>query len=199
MMSLAKPWQGEELCRRGAGRAHLTFPGKLALSDGNFACMLEDLSLGGARISCSRKTETGREVWLEFDRFKVFGTIAWAHGSQYGINFEERIPKRIVLEMQGYAANIEEYDKHQSMIEAKSHVLGEDHVVRSPLMRRLDVVGPTNRANFSDCPRCERGDPCSTHRGQKHFNPTQIARTAFYLAFAALIGAALGIVSLLLR
>lgn len=198
MMALAETWQGDESCRREAGRAILSFPGKLALSDGNFDCVLEDLSLGGACISCDREIEAGREVWLKFDRFKVFGTIAWCHDRQYGIEFEERIPKSIVLEMQGYAVNFDDYEKHQGMVAAKAHVIGEGQIVRSPLMRLLDVVGPINREKFSGCPQCERGDPCSTHCGQKRFKRAQFTRVAFYLTLAALIGAITGIGSLLL-
>jgi hypothetical protein len=197
MMALAEPLQGDESCRRGAGRAPLAFPAKLALSDGNFNCVLEDLSLGGARISCDRSIEPGREIWLKFDRYNVFGTSAWFHDGECGIEFEERIPKRIVLEMQEYAANPEEYEKHQSIIEAEAHVLGAGPDMRSPLMRLLDVVGPISREKFSECPQCERGDPCSTHCGQKRFKRAQFVRAAFYLALAALIGAASGIVSVL--
>ena len=197
MTALAESWQGDESCRRVAGRALLAFPGKLALSEGNFDCVVEDLSLGGARISCNRKMEPGREVWLKFDRFKVFGTLTWCHDGQYGIEFEERIPKSIVLEMQGYAANFEEYDRHQGTAAAKAYVVGEGQVVRSPLMRLLDVVGPISREKFSDCPQCERGDPCSTHCGQKRFKRAQAMRVVFYLASAALIGAMTGIGSLL--
>ena len=176
----------------------MSFPGKLALSDGDFDCVLEDLSLSGARVSCNRDIEPGRGVWLKFDRFKVFGTIARSRGGQYGIEFDERIPKSILLEMQGYAANFAEYDRHQCMAEARAYVVGEGHhVVRSPLMRLLDVVGPISREKFSECPQCERGDRCSTHCGQKRFERAQSAWVAFYLALAALIGAATGIFSLL--
>lgn len=197
MMALAEAWQDDESCRRVAGRALLAFPGKLALSEGNFKCVLEDLSLGGARISCDRKIESGREVWLNFDRLKAFGTITWSHGCKYGIEFEERIPKSIILEMQGYAVDLEAYDKHQGMVAAKAYVIGEGKVVRSPLMRLLDVVGPISREEFSDCTQCERGDVCSTHCGHKKFKRVQLIRVVFYLGLAAMTGAATGIGSLL--
>ena len=167
------------------------------LSEGKFDCVLEDLSLGGARISCDRKIESGREAWLKFDRFKVFGTITWVHGRQYGIEFEERIPKSVIMEMQSFAADYEAYEKHQGTVEAKAYVIGEGRVVRSPLMRLLDVVGPISRQKFSDCPQCDRGEPCSAHCGHKKFKRAQIKQALIYLALGALIGAVTGIGSLL--
>ena len=196
MMVLAQDWQDEESCRRGVGRAILAFPGKLMLSEGKFDCVLEDLSLGGARISCDRKIDSGREIWLKFDRFEVFGTITWVHGRQYGVEFEERVPKSIIIEMQSYAADYEAYEKRQGTDEAKAYVIGEGRVVRSPLMRLLDVVGPISRKEFSDCPQCDRSDPCSTHCGHKKFKRARIKQAVFYLALSALIGALTGIGSL---
>ena len=196
-MVLAEAGHGAEANRRTAGRAHLAFPSKLALSEGDFKCLLEDLSLGGARISCDRKIECGREIWLGFDRYKLFGTITWVHGREYGIEFDERIPKSIILEMQGYAADYEAYDEHQGMVAARAYVVGEGQVLHSPLMRLLDVVGPINREKFSECPNCERGDVCAQHCGHKKFKRAQLTRIAFYFSLAALTGAVIGIGSLL--
>lgn len=193
MSALAEAGLDDESNRRNTGRANLSFPSKLALSDGNFKCVLEDLSLGGARVSCDRKIESGREVWLIFDRFKVFGTIAWLHGPEYGIEFEQHIPKAIILEMQGHAVDLDAYDKDQGLVAAKAYVIGEGQTPRSPLMRLLDVAGPISREKFSECPECERGDICSTHCGQKKFKRAELLRILFYLALAAITGAVTGI------
>ena len=174
----------------------MAFPGKLVLSEGTFDCVLEDLSLGGAGVSCDREIESGRELWLKFDRFEVFGTITWAHGHQYGIEFEERIPKSVILEMQGYAVDLDDYEKQQGRVAAKAYVVGEGRVVRSPLMRLLDVVSPIDHKRFSNCPQCERGDPCSIHCGHKKFKRAKLIRVVFYLALAALFGAVTGVGSL---
>lgn len=196
MVALAETRHDDGACRRAAGRAHLAFPGKLELSEGNFECVLEDLSLSGARISCDHKLKAGRPVWLSFDRSKVFGTITWSRGREHGIEFEERIPKSIILEMRGYASDIEAYDKHQGIVAAKTYVFGEGEVVRSPLMRLLEVVGPISRETYSACPECERGDACSTHCGHKKFRRAQFVRVVFYLCLAAISGAAIGVGSL---
>lgn len=198
MMALSVTIQDDGSCRRQIGRAHLAFPAKVALSEGDFECVLEDLSLGGARISCKRRIESGREVWLKFDRFQVFGLIAWCCDNQYGVVFEERIPKTVLLEVQGFSVDLDAYENHQGLIAARAHVLGEDRVGRSRLMRLLDVIGPISREAFSACPQCERGDPCSIHCGHKKFKRAQLVRGAFCMALAALIGGAIGIGSLLL-
>lgn len=199
MGAFAKVRQEGDSNRRNVGRAVLSFPSKLALSEGNFSCVLEDISLGGARISCDRKIESGRELWLKFDRFNIFGTISWSHGREYGIEFEERIPKAIILEIQGCASDLETYEEHQGMVAAKAYVLGEGRVLRSPLMRLLDVVSPITREEFSECPQCDRGDVCSTHCGQKRFKRSQLLRVLFYLGLAVLTGTVIGIGSLMLE
>jgi hypothetical protein len=193
MMVLAQDWQDEESCRREVARAILAFPGKLLLSEGTFDCVLDDLSLGGARFSCNRKIDSGREVWLKFDRFEVFGTVTWVHGRQYGVEFEQRLAKSVIIEMRSYAADYEAYEKHQGTEEAKAYVIGEGRVVRSPLMRLLDVVGPINRKEFSACLQCARGESCSTHCGHKKFRRARIKQAVLYLALGAVIGAATGI------
>jgi hypothetical protein len=191
--------QDDESCRRDAGRAQLHFPGKLALSDGNYDCVLEDLSLGGARISSDRTIEHGREVWLKFDRFEVFGTVTWARGGQYGIEFEERLPKSVILEMQGYAVDFDDYEAYQGKMAAKAHVYGDGQApLRSPLMRLLEVVGPIDRKEYAECVECESGISCAVHCGHKKYKRAQLLRVVFYLALAALIGAAIGIGSVLL-
>lgn len=197
MMALAETRQDEVFCRRTVGRALLAFPCKLELPEGSFKCVLEDLSLSGARINCDHKIESKRQAWLIFDRFKAFGTITWSHGLEYGIEFESHIPKYIILEMQEHAVDLEAYDRQHGMLAAKDYVIGDTRVVRSPLMRLLDIVGPISRERFSDCPECERGVVCSTHCGHKKFKRVQLIRVLFYLGLAAMTGAAIGVASLL--
>ena len=197
MMALGEPRQDDGYCRRTVGRALLSFPCKLELSEGNFKCVLEDLSLSGARINCSRKIEPGRQAWLIFDRFKVFGTITRCDGLEYGMEFEEHIPKGILLEMRKHAVDLEAYGRQHGMVAAKNYVIGETRIVRSPLMRLLDIVGPISREQFSDCPDCQSGVVCSVHCGHKKFRRVQLIRAAFYLGLAAMTGAAVGAGSLL--
>jgi len=174
----------------------LAFPCKLELPEGRFKCVLEDLSLSGARINCDHKIEPKRQAWLIFDRYKVFGTITWCHGHEYGIEFEAHIPKYIILEMQEYALDLEAYDRQHGMVAAKDYVVGETRIVRSRLMRLLDVVGPISREKFSDCPECDSGVVCTAHCGHKKFKRVQLIRVLFYLGLAAITGAAIGAGSL---
>ncbi len=176
----------------------LAFPGKLALSDGNFDCIVEDLSLGGARITCFRAITPDREAWLKFDRFTVFGTISWRDGNDYGVAFEEPLPKRVILEMRENAADISGYEKRQATLAAKGHVIGDGEVGRSRFMRMLDVIGPIDRTAYSACPQCEEGIPCVRHCGHKQQRRAKRLRIAALLVLAAAIGAATGIVSTLL-
>jgi len=197
MSEVATEISPEDLaCRRGNGRASLSFPTAIMLSNGQFPCTLEDISLGGARISTNHKLEPGRSMWLKLDEYEAFGTVAWASDGEYGIEFEDRLPKVVVMQMQGFSVNLDEYEAAQCRGAAKDWVVGEGRVTKSPLMRLLDVVSPKSREEFSSCAQCDSGFPCATHCGHKRFRSYKRAhrmRITLYLGLAAIIGALLGI------
>lgn len=188
-------------CRRGNGRAPVSFPTAIMLSDGQFPCTLEDISLGGARIRIDRRLEPGRSLWLKLDEHEAFGTVAWASDGEVGIEFEDRLPKAIVLQMQGYSVDLEEYEAAQCRRAAKDWAVGEGRVTKSPLMRLLEVVSPKSRDDFSACAKCDNGDPCLVHCGHKRYRQYRNAhrvRVVLYLALAAIVGALVGIGSVLI-
>lgn len=172
------------------------------LPDGNFPCELEDLSLGGACIRTGHRLERGRTVWIKLDNYEAFGTVIWAKDGRYGIEFEDRLPKVVVMQMQGHAVDPEEYEAAQSRRAARSWVVGEARAPKSRLIRLLDVLGPVSRDNFASCVQCDNGEPCLTHCGHKQYRQHrngQRWRAGLFLGFAAAIGALIGIGSNLIR
>ena len=179
----------------------MSFPSSILLSEGKYPCKLEDLSLGGARVSTDYKLERGRSLWLKLDKLEVFGTVTWAKDGEYGIEFEERLPKVVVMQMQGFSVDMEEYEAAQGRLAARDWVVGSSTPTKSRLMRLLDVVSPKSRDAFASCAQCDRGEPCSAHCGHKQYREyrrIQGFRTAFYLGLAAVAGAIIGIGSELL-
>ncbi|MCB2080045.1 MAG: PilZ domain-containing protein [Novosphingobium sp.] len=181
--------------RREVGRAYVAFPAKLSLSDGDLSCMIEDLSLSGARVRTGYAVELGREVWLKFDRHKVFGLVTWSDGDQCGIMFDERIPKDALLDIQGYSGDLEAYDKRQGLLAARAHVLNDSETLSAEQLRLLG----THRIGYSACPRCAEGRACGIHVSPNNSGGVPLARVALYLAIAALVGTAIGVASILVR
>lgn len=184
-------------CDRRDGRAPLSFPCSVMLSDGKFPCELLNLSLGGARIRTDRTLETGRTLWISLDEYQAFATVTWGKDGEYGLAFEDRLPKVIVMQMQGFSVNREEYEAAQSERAARNWALGdENRAPKSRLIRLLDVLGPKPRDTFASCAQCDSGKPCPTHCGHKQYRKHKNAyrsRVILYLGGAAIIGALLGI------
>ena len=182
---------------RRDGRAPLSFPCTIVLPDGKFPCELKDISLGGARIRADCKLEQGRTLWLTFDEYEAFATVMWARGGEYGVKFEDRLPKVIVMKVQGYSVDMDEYQAAQGRRAAKSWVNGEESSPpKSPLIRLLEVVGPRSRDKFASCAKCDNGEPCAAHCGYKQYRKQKgeyRVRAIAYLGLAAILGALLGI------
>ncbi|MGD9811184.1 MAG: PilZ domain-containing protein [Sphingobium sp.] len=184
-------------CPRRDGRASLSFPCRIMLSDGNFSCELKDLSLGGARIATSRRLQPGRSLWLKLDDYEAFATVMWVGEGECGIEFEDRLPKVVVMRVQGYSVDLDEYEAAQSQRAARNWVVGEEgRPPKSPLIRLLDVLGPKRRDAFAFCADCDSGEPCQTHCGHKQFRRYRASyrvRAILYLALAAVAGVLIGI------
>lgn len=176
----------------------MSFPTAIVLSEGKFPCKLEDLSLGGARITTDRKLEAGRTLWLKLDKLEVFGVVSWAKDGECGIEFEQRLPKVVVMQMQGYSVDLDEYEAAQGRLAARDWVVGDPRPTKSRLMRLLDVVSPKGRDSFAYCARCDMGEPCEVHCGHKQFRAYRRAqgmKTIYFFAAAAVAGAIVGIAS----
>jgi len=99
-------------CRRWDGRAPMDIPARLMLSGSNEACLLEDLSMGGARIAMPGPPRCGAEAFLEFGTYQVYCSVVWVRGEECGIKFDQRLPKQVIIQMREFARNVD-------LIEAK--------------------------------------------------------------------------------
>jgi len=116
---------GEMPCRRWNGRAVLSLPARLMLPMGEYDCLLEDLSLGGACIHIATAPRLGATAILKFGDHALFCTISWVKGQQCGLKFMERLPKDVVMRMQWLAANIEDYENERSIQAARNWSTGK--------------------------------------------------------------------------
>jgi hypothetical protein len=76
--------------RRQAARVRLALPGKVILITGHHACLLEDLSQTGARVTVSgTPPRVGDDVVLMVNGVEAFGTVVWQSGAGVGLCFEQ--------------------------------------------------------------------------------------------------------------
>lgn len=186
-------------CRRRVGRAAISLPCAAILVDGKVPCMIEEISLDGARIRISHPLDPGRTLWLKLDAYEVFATTIWGKKHSYGIEFDDPLPKVVLLQIQGHAVNLKHYEMALSERAAKNWVMGgAARPSRSPLIRMLDVLGPKTRHDFAPCIPCETGEPCPVHCGHKQFRRYRKAyrtRAARYFTLAAIVGIIVGVAS----
>jgi hypothetical protein len=83
--------------KRRHARLRVRLPAKLITLDGEFRVVLCDLSTGGARVGKPGLFLAGGEAVLLWDRFEVFGTLAWCRSGLFGVHFEAPIAKEWVM------------------------------------------------------------------------------------------------------
>ncbi|HEX9807723.1 MAG TPA: PilZ domain-containing protein [Alteraurantiacibacter sp.] len=118
------PGDANMTCRRWDGRAPMDIPARLMLTNGTEPCLLEDLSMGGARIALDSPPKTGAEGFLKFGRYEVFATVVWTRGGECGVEFERRLPKEVIIEMREFARNIDQLEASQLRNAAKGWSTG---------------------------------------------------------------------------
>ena len=127
-------------CLRTYGRADVTLRGYLDSPLGRTPCSIRDLSLGGARVETEQKLAPDQSIWLSLGKLRIFGTVKWVRGNLVGIQFEEKLPKSIVLNLRGEAVDPEALAEMEAMLAAQSWVIGAP-VDRPKSVRLADVLG----------------------------------------------------------
>jgi hypothetical protein len=166
---------------------------------GRVRCVTRDISLGGAQLEADEPIEVGTSLWLAMHKLRVFGIVQWARGKVIGVQFEEKLPKAIVLNLRGENVDPAELEEIEAILEAKNWVVGSRTElsgglrpadVKSSRMRGprtvmdLGVMSPRQRLSMIE----GRGQEKSGNRRQ----------ALLFVLASALIGAAAGIGSLIL-
>lgn len=199
-MNSAEPSDSDEeiACRRSYGRAEITVRTRLATTQGKVSGQILDLSLGGARLESDRAIAPGASVWLALQKLDVFATVQWARGKVIGVQFEEKLPKALVLSMRAESLDPEVLEAIEAERQARHWVTGTP--VNCPgTLRPADILGARNRSRAAlTRPAGVRIRPfiqglCrvakANQRGER--------RTWLLMPGAAVLGALLGIVSAL--
>ena len=74
--------------RRLHRRCSVLMSGTLVVDGEPHDCVVKNLSLGGARLSCDHPLAADLPVMLDIKRFGVFpATVVWRHNGEYGLRF----------------------------------------------------------------------------------------------------------------
>ncbi|MGY6552877.1 MAG: PilZ domain-containing protein [Erythrobacter sp.] len=170
-------------CLRTYGRMDVALRGYLESPFGRTLCSIRDLSLGGARIETEQTLVTGQSIWLCLMKLKIFGTVKWVQGNLVGIQFEEKLPKSVVLNLRGEVVDSEALAETEAMLAAQNWVIGTP-INRPKSIRMADVLG-------EQAPESSLSKKAPIDRGSNR-------RAAAVIAFSAAIGLLIGLGSMLI-
>lgn len=191
--------EGKASCLRSYGRAMVALPTSLETPHGRVRCLVVDLSLGGARLEADQAIEPGASLWLVLHKLRVFGTVQWARGKAIGIQFEEKLPKTLVLSLRGDRVDPKALEEVESMLVAQNWVIGTP--IRRPKSVRLaDVLGARHEGAEASSRSGVVGTLLSVSDSREGTNAeTGIGRRALLLIiFSAVMGSLIGLGSVVL-
>lgn len=177
----------------------MALPTKIETPVGPISCLVLDVSLGGARIETDQSFEIGESLWLVLHKVKAFGTVQWVKGNLIGIQFEERLPKPLVMSLRGEPVDPKELEAVEAMLVAQEWVAGTP-TNRSKSLRLAEVLDSPKEGSFAS----SQSSGTEPQLSVRHFREEARAghgigrRALLLIIFSALIGALIGIASFLL-
>lgn len=181
-------------CLRTYGRADVLLRGHIETPHGRKPCWVRDLSLGGARIETEQILASDQSIWLSLQKLKIFGAVKWVRGNLAGIQFDEKLPKTVVLNLRGEVVDAEALCELEAMLAAKNWVIGSP-ADRPRSVRMMDVIGARERrpdqqlASGAHAPESLRPERDPNGRSSSR-------RAAATIALSAAIGLLLGLGSI---
>jgi hypothetical protein len=179
---------------RTYGRADVALRGHLQSPLGRTPCWVRDLSLGGARVETEQEAAPDQAIWLYLGKLKIFGTVKWVRGHLAGIQFEDKLPKSIVLSLRGEAVDPEALVEMEAMLAAQNWVIGTP-MDRPKSLHLADVLGAHGKR--SGKPSTGASHALEGHRlGRSPIDRRSKTRAAGLIALSAAIGLLLGLGSI---
>ena len=114
---------------RSNARLRLGIPGRLILTSGNRACLLNDLSVSGARITVAELPRCGGSAFLRFLEFEVFCEVKWVRGSQCGLLFADRLPREDLVRLREFSDSFVAHDRAARAQQTHDWVMGRTRIL----------------------------------------------------------------------
>ena len=105
--SLPRPKSGH----RSFNRLRLGVSATLQLTHETRACLLDDISVSGARLRITHPLAPFQTAVLSFHELKLYTTVMWCKGAECGLKFEQSLELEDMQGMLWITENRELYDK----------------------------------------------------------------------------------------
>jgi hypothetical protein len=104
-LAAARPGQ------RASNRLRLGVQASLQLTSETRPCLLDDISVSGARVRVDRKLAEGTIAVLNFHELHLYASVVWCHDGECGLRFDQRLPVEDMQGMLWITQNREVYDR----------------------------------------------------------------------------------------
>lgn len=115
--------------RRISSRLRLNIPARLVLVSGNFDCLLNDISVRGARVSLAEPPRSSNSALLQFRQLEIFCDVVWSHADQSGLRFADALSTEILIELRGIADNFSAQDRFEKARRIQDWVSGRIRIL----------------------------------------------------------------------
>lgn len=115
--------------RRSNARLRLGIPGRLILTSGSRECLLNDISASGARVTVAEQPRSGGSAFLRFLEFEIFCEVKWVRGSQCGLLFADRIPRKDLVRLREFSDSFVEHDRAARARQTHDWVMGRTRIL----------------------------------------------------------------------
>jgi hypothetical protein len=112
--------------QRSFNRLSLGVRGELELTRGTLACIVEDISRSGARISLQPPPPRGAPAVLRVAGNVVFSTVTWTRADRCGLRFDQPVPLDEMQRFLWISQNPEQYERDRMSVAARAWSSGQD-------------------------------------------------------------------------
>lgn len=106
--------------RRGEPRAYVLLPASAHAHSGRRYVRLIDVSRSGAQLEGSDLPKVGRDIVLRCTAVDTFGTVMWSEDGRCGLEFDEPISLRELMQLRQLSVAIEQSKMTLEEIQAAS-------------------------------------------------------------------------------
>lgn len=105
--------------QRSYNRLKLGVPAVLVLAHGRVNCLLDDVSVSGAKVRTQTAVSKGQSAELMFDRHRVFCTVNWSRAGEAGLSFVDPMGQADMQRLLWIVENREEWEAERETIGAR--------------------------------------------------------------------------------
>jgi len=112
------------LGRRRHARARLAIPARLTTIGETLSCVIEDVSISGARVACPRALALGTRCIVECDIECLFGHVVRAQGERCAIELIEPLTREQVVALRRFSDSLPRREREELREAARAWALG---------------------------------------------------------------------------